>query len=394
MVATFACVTGDTPAGGSEVDDGGPGWHIRQPRTHPDQIPNSGRSNAPLPPDHLTPMSSVPPGGLPPLPSAPPSSLRPLSSVAPQFPSPPPPPRPGGAPSGGTRRRNVVLAVIGAVVVFGAAGGGAVLLSGNHTGTAPSSIEGGVIEGGNVANGTATLTAAVNKFQGTSERADITLVQTFSATGAGGEDLGEWVGGEIAYKIHIDRQSPTRSEMTETVTALGTKQVIIAVLYDNTVYVSSDQGATYQTVAVDKAETAQVSPDSPLEFLTMIGSVTHSGAVEVNGLTAASYHAVLDPVKLGNYVKNSLAAQNDPTMNAMLSKIGVTDGYIDAAVDPNGNLISESGQVDQALDMGLFSASDQGSTLNMKEQVSGAFTDYGGSISIAKPGDVTGPATI
>lgn len=392
VVATVASVSGETPAGGSEIDDGGPGWHVRQPRTQPDQIASTARSAAPLPPDHLTPLSSAPPVAGQPLPAAPPSPMRPFSAGQAKLPPLPPLPRPREAASSG-RRRNIAMIAVGAVVLFGLVGGGAVLLSSNKTGTAPPSTAGGASVG-KATNGRATLLAAVNKFNATPARADITMTQSFSATGAGGEDLGELVGGDITYKVHIDQQSPTRSEMRETVTAFGIKQTIIGVRYDDTVYLSTDNGATYQTTTVDKADTANVSPDSPLAFLTMIGDVKPSGGVEVNGVSAAAYHAVLDPVKLGNYEKNSLASANDPDLNAMLDHIGVTDGYIDAAIDPNGQLISETGSVDMALDMGAFSSADQGSTLNMKQQYTGAFSDYGASISIAKPGNVTGTATI
>ena len=389
-------MTGDTPAGGSEVDEGGPGWGIRQPRTEPDQITHSDRSNAPLPPDHLTPLSATPPTSPQPLSTAPGHGrpLRPLSSAPPKLPALPPLPRPGGSVSSSGRRRNVMIAVIGAFVLFGGAGGAAVLLSGGHTGTAPPSTQGGVIEGGSAANGKAVLTAAVNHFEGTSARADITMTQSFTGTGAGGQDFGDVLGGDITFQVHIDQQSSTRSEMRETITAFGIKRTIIGVQYDNTVYLSTDNGASYQTASIDQANAAQLTPESPLDFFTMLGDVTHTGAVEVNGLTAASYHAVIDPVKLGNYLKTNLAAAHDPDLDKLADNIGVTDATVDAAIDPNGNLISETGVFDTAMDMGAVSPADQGSTLNMKEQINGAFSDYGAPVSIAKPAHVTGAATI
>jgi hypothetical protein len=182
--------------------------------------------------------------------------------------------------------------------------------------------------------------------------------------------------------------------MRETITAFGIKQTIIGVQYDDTVYLSTDNGASYQTASIAQANAAQLTPESPLDFFTMLGDVTHTGAVEVNGLTAASYHAVIDPVKLGNYLKTNLASAHDPSLDKLADNIGVTDATVDAAIDPNGNLISETGVFDSAMDMGVVSPADQGSTLNMKEQINGAFSDYGAPISIAKPGHVTGAATI
>ncbi|MBV8529098.1 MAG: hypothetical protein JOZ75_12350 [Candidatus Dormibacteraeota bacterium] len=392
-------MTGDTPGGGSEVDAGGPGWGIRQPRPRPDSIPHSDRSAAPLPPDHLTPLSAAPP--LSATPPPPPQSLpaqapapRPRGSMPHSLPPLPPLPRPGSEVPGGGRRRNTLLfAVIGAVVLFGGAGGAAVLLSGGHTGTAPPSTAGGVIEHGNTADGKTVLTSAVNHFEGTSARADITMTQSYSATGPGGEEFGS-LDGDVTFQIHIDQQSATRSEMRETVTTYGVRQVIIGVQYDDTIYLSTDNGASYQTTTIDRANAKQVSPQSPLAFFTMLGDVTHTGAVEVNGLTAASYHAVIDPVKLGNYLKQDMAGTNDPDLAKLADNLGVTDASFDAAVDPNGNLISETGVFDTAMDMGVLDPSLQGASMNMKVQVNGAFSDYGAPISIAKPGHVTGAATI
>lgn len=275
-VATVASVTGDTPGGGSEVDGGGPGWGIRQPRTQPDQIPHTDRATAPLPPDHLAPLSAAPPSVPQALPAAPAATRQrrgPLSSTAPKLPPLPPLPRPGGeAPTGGPRLK-VAIAVIGAIALFGAAGGAAVLLAGGPHGSAPPSTAGGVIEHGNVADGHAVLTAAVNHFEGTSARADITMTQSYSATGPGGEEFGQ-LDGDVTFQVHIDQQSATRSEMRETITTYGIKKVIIGVQYDDTIYLSTDNGASYQTTTIDQANAKQVSPQSPLAFFTMIGAAT------------------------------------------------------------------------------------------------------------------------
>ena len=287
--------------------------------------------------------------------------------------------------------RGAVLAVIGAVALFAIAGGGALLLSGSHAAPTLTTPGGAHPQ----SDGTpASLTSAVQRVEGSTMRADISFTQSFSATGPGGVDFGEWPGGEIVVNIHIDHQSSTRSELRETVQSLGVSETTLAVLYDDTVYVSNNNGASYQTVTVDRANTAEVSPQSPLAFFQMLGDVKPNGDVEVNGATASSYHATLDPVKLGNYLKNELARENDPDMNRVLNSLGVTDASLDAAVDGHGNLISESGTFDAAIDLGAFSPADAGTTLNMHEGMTGAFSGYGDSIDITKPGVVTGPSTI
>ncbi|MGH7686578.1 MAG: hypothetical protein ACREN2_07165 [Candidatus Dormibacteria bacterium] len=354
---------GETTNGGT-TNDGGPGWGIREP-----QPPPSAKSRP------IEPLSTAPPAS-PPTASPAPAERPPWEQPPQRLPR---------------LSRSAVFAVIGAVALFTVAGGGALLLSGSHAGP-PVATSGGAHaqSGGNPAS----LTSAVTRVEGSTMRADISFTQSFTATGPGGVDFGAWPGGEIVVNIHIDQQSATRSELRETVQALGVNETMLAVLYDDTVYVSTNNGASYQTATIDRANTAEVSPQSPLAFLQMLGDVKSNGDVEVNGATASSYHAALDPVKLGNYLKNELAQENDPDMNRVLNNLGVTDASLDAAVDGHGNLISESGNIDAAIDLGAFSPADAGTTLNMHEGMTGAFSGYGDSIDITKPGVVTGPATI
>lgn len=369
---------GDTPHQQSDGSEGGAGWRVREPSSRrPQRAWDAGASGPPTPPQ---PLSTAPPGPPPPSGAQPPAA--------------PPPPWATPTPSVATAlrpHRKALVYGLCALALFGVAGGGAVVLSSGHSGTS------GAAPGGSAsspAGGRASLLAAVQRVEGGSMRADIKLTESFSATGAGGARLGAFPGGDVTLTIHIDQASANRSELRETVEAFGVKQTLIAVLYDGTVYVSQNNGASYQTVTVDQAATHLVSPKSPLAFLEMIGDVKPVGDVEVNGVTAASYHATLDPVKLDAYLKNSLATAGSADLDKILNNVGVTDGTLDAAVDPNGNLLSETGAIDAAVDLGAFSPADAGSTLDVHEGFSGAFSDYGSSIDITKPGGVTGPMTL
>ena len=275
------------------------------------------------------------------------------------------------------------------LALFGLAGGGALLLSAGH----PASGKPAAGGGGSQPVGRPSLTAAVQRVETDSMRADLKVTESFGVTGPGGAGFGDFPG-DIELTVHIDQQSGSRSELRETVEGPGFKETTVAVLYDNTVYVSQDNGATYQTVTVAEADTHQYSPKSPLAFLEMLGDVQPTGDVEVNGVTAASYHATLDPVKVDNFVKTELANEDGAAFDPVLNHVGITGGTLDAAVDPNGNLLSETSNVDAAVDLGALSPDGAGSTLNVHEGFSGAFSNYGAAITISKPGVITGPMVL
>lgn len=307
---------------------------------------------------------------------------------------PPAPPPPAAVGSRPRRRPNALLYGVVVVALFGLVGGAAVLLSGGHpaaTGPAASSHGPGV-----PANGRDALQGAVQRTETGSMRADIHLTQTFTASGPGGIDLGTLNGGEISLTIHIDQENANRSELHETVSALGVHQTVIAMLYDGTVYLSSDNGASYQTANVGAATNHQLSPKSPLAYLDMVSEVTQTGGVEVNGAQATSFHATLDTGKVDAFLRQGLAAANDPVLDQVANNMGLTNGSLDAVVDTQDNLLSETGSIDAAMDLGALSPRDAGSTLNMHEGISGAFSDYGAAITVTPPKDVnvTGPSNL
>ncbi|HEX6538723.1 MAG TPA: hypothetical protein VF155_06060 [Candidatus Dormibacteraeota bacterium] len=360
-------------------DDGGPGWRVRQPASQPPAW-DSGS---------VTPSTQLPPGHLQPLPSAPPARLVQESQQPATAPRPEPPPGQTLVPGGASRRRTTLIYGLCALVAFGLAGGGAVLLTSGHP------VSSGPAAGGTGSQtvGRPSLTAAVQRLESDSMRADMKVTESFGVSGPGGAAFGEFPG-DIELTVHIDQQSANRSELSETVAGPGFKETTIAVLYDDTVYVSQDNGASYQTVTVAEADTHQYSPKSPLAFLSMLGDVQPTGDVEVNGVTAASYHATLDPVKVDTFVKTELANEDGAAFDPILNHVGITDGTLDAAVDPNGNLLSETSNVDAAVDLGAFSPDGAGSTLNVHEGFSGAFSDYGSAITITKPALITGPMVL
>jgi len=320
-----------------------------------------------------------------------------LSILEAAKPEPAPAAQPAVAPPASKPRPRTTVSTTGialiGVVVFGLAGAGAVLLTGGHGPVATQS--GGAGPAGPATQGDAktVFLASVGRTNSASMRADLSMSEYFTLNAPNGADLGE-TPGSLTFTIHIDQQTAQRSELHETLTAPGLSKTYIVVLYDGGVFLSSNSGASYQTVSVDQVAPHQLSPQSALQYLSMVGNVTHTGEAELNSVPVQQYHADLDPVKVTNYVRSALALDaNDSFTTKVLNNMGVTDGSVDASLDASGNLVSENGAIDCAIDLGVFSAAAKGATLSVKLSFSGWFNDYGSSsISISKPGQVAGAA--
>ena len=346
--------------------DGGPGWRIREQRSR-----------------SADPLNTVP--------------VMRAAVEEPMAPPPPPPPPAAPVPESAPRKSRRTLALYGvtALVLFGAAGGGAVFLTGGHPST-PSGSASGAGSAGIAGTGdpTKTFLAAVQRTDSESFRADLTMLESFSVSGPAGETFGALGGAEFSIKIHVDQATSQRAELREEVTAPGVDQTAIAVLWDGTVYLSTDNGATYQTVPASEAAIAQLSPKSPLEFLQMVGTVTQTGNAEVNSVPVTEYHADLDPVKASAFLKNELGRQNNPVFGAVVGHIGVSRGTLDAGLDWGDHILTDTGSLDMAIDLGAVSASDAGATLNLHETFTGNFSDYGLPVTITRPAAVTGSASL
>jgi hypothetical protein len=337
--------------------EGGPGWRVREPAQ---RVPR---------PD---PIEVAPP----PLPPA-------ATSVIPASDSRTPPSQ---------RRFGVAVYAIAGIALFAVAGGGALLLAGGTSGSSPGAPLGSASTDAAVpANIKSTLLSSIRRTETMSVRADITMQETFNVSNATGGSLpGLQGGGEIAFTIHVDQESAQRAELQETVTAPGLNQKIISVLYDGRCYVSSDDGATYQTVPLDIATSHQLSPKTPLQFLQMIGEVSNRGDADLNGQPVVQYHADLDPVKVTAYFKAALAAEHNPFLAQIARNTGITDGSLDTWLDGRGRIAADDGSVDEAINLGAFNPRSAGSTLDVGVSFRGAFTDYGSPITVQRPGVVTG----
>jgi hypothetical protein len=294
------------------------------------------------------------------------------------------------------RRGTAVAYALTAVVVFGLAGGGAIYLTSNHAGSGSAGSTGAGAAGStaNPANSSAAFLASVQRTESLSFTAEVTMRQSFTESGPGGSGVGTLGGSGLSFAMHLDQENPQRIELREHITATGLDQTAIAVLYDGTCYLSTDNGAIYQTVPISQAASHELSPKSPLQFFEMVGTVKEIGGAEVNSAPVTEYHADLDPAKVSAYFKNQLAAQNNPFLSKLINSIGVTGGSLDVFLDSSGRIVSEAGSVDAAIDLGVLSPSDAGSTLNTHISFTGAFSDFGSPITVARPAGVTGATTL
>ena len=164
--------------------------------------------------------------------------------------------------------------------------------------------------------------------------------------------------------------------------------------YDGTEYLSTDNGASYQTFPMDQAASHELDPSVPMQFLGMVNSVTDAGDVEINGVEATEYNATLDPVKLTNFLRASLAAGNDPLAVKIANNTGGTDGTLEAYIDGDGQVLSDEGSWTDAIDLGAFDPADAGDTMNVQVSFQGAFSDFGTPLTITRPLRVTGATSL
>jgi hypothetical protein len=233
------------------------------------------------------------------------------------------------------------------------------------------------------------LLTAVRATTGTSFRADLTLRISFTATGPAAANLDSLNGVVQTLTVHVDQENKQRSRAEVSTIVAGHAINAIAVVYDGTVYTSLDGGQTYSTAATGKLPSSY-SVDSALQYLNSVGTVSDSGAGEMDGVQVETYHAELDPAKVTALIKTALSGTASAVVSKVLGHIRFTGGHIDASLDSNERLISDSGVINASIDMGSLERSLQGTSLAMEEDISGDFHDYGATITVTAPQATTG----
>lgn len=188
--------------------------------------------------------------------------------------------------------------------------------------------------------------------------------------------------------LHFDVASAGRSTGTMGTTVLGTAITVNTTMYDGTVYVSTDGGATYKSAPTGQAS-SQYGPASALQYLEAVGTVTDVGPASAGGVAVERYEAQLDPAKATSTLRSALAGASS-SLSHVLGALQFTSGSIGVGIDHQGRLVAEDGSIDMTVDLGAVQPSLQGQTMAATVKLNAHFYDYGAHIVVTKPTDVTG----
>jgi hypothetical protein len=224
-------------------------------------------------------------------------------------------------------------------------------------------------------------------------RADVTLSETFGATGQAPPEFNALSGQTLSLAMYLAVQNAQRSTADVTTTVAGRYFDVLAVLIDGTVYVSSNGGATYQCVPAAGRISSQYGPGSALQYLESVATVTATGPGVVDGASAERYHADLDASKITATIKSAVSALKSPLL-AQADSLSFSGGHLDAAVAHTGRIVSDSGVVDSSMDLGALAAGSIGSKVTTHEAFEAHFPDSGASSTVSRPANVAGTAAL
>lgn len=227
---------------------------------------------------------------------------------------------------------------------------------------------------------------SVQKTSGTSFLADMSLVATVTATGPSATFLGPIAGQDITATMQVSAESQRRMRLTIDASVAGKSTKGAAVVYDNTVYISSDGGATYKAAPISGTVADQVASTNTLSYLQSVGTVTDEGAGSADGVAVERYSAQLDGAKVLKLIQAELvsSAQSGPT-EQLLKGLTFNGGAIEVTVDHEGRIVTEHGPIDASVDLGAFGASLAGTRMSIHEVIDAHFHDYGSAVTVTRP---------
>lgn len=193
---------------------------------------------------------------------------------------------------------------------------------------------------------------------------------------------------EVALNLHFDVESAGRSSGMMGTTVLGTAITVNTSMYDGTVYVSTDGGATYKSAPAGHAS-SQYGPTSALQYLEAVGTVTDAGPASAGGVAVERYEAQLDPTKATSTLRSALAGTSS-SLSQVLGAMQFKSGSIGVGIDHQGRLVAEDGSFNMTVDLGAVQPSLHGQTMDASVKLNAHFYDYGAHIVVTKPTDVTG----
>lgn len=216
-------------------------------------------------------------------------------------------------------------------------------------------------------------------------RADLTLSETFHATGPAAGQLASLEGKPIDLSIHVEQQSAQRALARVRAVLAGHSVDVVAVLLGSSAYVSSDGGHTFSRVPLNSAAVSQYGSQQAVQYLNSVGTVTDTGPGSVHGTNVEKYHATLDPAKMAAALQTALSSFKGTALSTALTSLRFTGGFLNAGVDAHNHLVTEDGSIDASIDLGSVGRQFAGTVLQFHITLGGYFYDYGAAVSVTPP---------
>ena len=220
-------------------------------------------------------------------------------------------------------------------------------------------------------------------------RVDFTIGERLNGSGAKAPSLG-LTGFSLSGNGRFNVAGANRSDGTLAFTVAGHSVDVAVTTLDGTIYVSTDGGATYRSMAVTSHLEDQYGPGSALRFLDAVGTVADRGSAVADGVKVERYHATLDPAKMSAMVRDQLSSMNSGPISEVVGALQFQGGGLDATIDGSGRLVTETGTLGAGVDLGKVEPSMSGTSISFELTLSSHFYDYGAHIAVSKPANVTG----
>ena len=275
-------------------------------------------------------------------------------------------------------------ALVAAVGVLAGCGAGTATTAGSSAPTWPGGSAGSgthVPASAGVAH--AVLLSSVQRTSSQPFQADLVMDLVMSSPGTAAES---GFPGTAHVNLHLAVQSEQLLQETMTATVSGHSTAAQGILAGGRLYLSSDGGKTW-TGQPAPTTNFGFGPDSALQFLNAVGTVSDKGAGTADGVSVEQYQATLDPSKLQT-ASAGLFSQlgGGATLPAASDFLHSLTGVLSAVVDSAGRLVTESCTVNATMQLPGFGAPGSAPiAFSLHEAVQGHFYGYGSVVAIQAP---------